>query len=264
MSNVLTGRGDNATTCYIGLDLAWSARNPSGAATLVGSPAGARLVKPPVLLGDLDEVVEYVAQAADDGPAIVAVDAPLLVPNATGRRPAEAALHAVFGPYEAGAHPANRRLLDRGEGVRGELLVARLAALGFRHADRVGANEGGRLVTEVYPHAALVALFGLTRTLKYKARPGRGDEVRRAEWRRYQALLLSLRNADPPLADHDELLAADVADLRGRALKSYEDRVDALTCAYVALYAHRWGETRCKTFGDLETGYIFTPVILPS
>jgi predicted RNase H-like nuclease len=257
-------RDGSGATVYIGIDLAWSARNLSGAAALAGSPSGARLAGPPALLGDLDEVAAFVARAAGDGPAIVAVDAPLLVPNATGCRPAESALGAAFRAFEAGAHPANRRLLDRGEGVRGELLVERLAALGFRHVSAVGAGEGGRLVTEVYPHAALVAIFGLARTLKYKARPGRSAETRRAEWRRYQALLLSLGAADPPLAGHDELLAADVAALRGRALKSYEDRVDALMCAYVALYAHRWGAARCKTFGDMQTGYIFTPVILPS
>lgn len=249
-----------ATTSYIGLDLAWSERNLSGAAALAGSPAGAALAGPAALLGRLDEVIDFVARAAGDGPAVVAVDAPLLVPNATGRRPAEAALGAVFRAYEAGAHPANRRLLDRGGGVRGELLVERLAAHGFRYVAGVGAAEGGRLVTEVYPHAAMVAIFGLGRTLKYKARGGRAGAVRLAEWRRYQALLLGLAGADPPLAGHGELLGVDVAGLRGRALKAYEDRVDALMCAYVALYAHRWGAARCRVFGDLEGGTIFTPV----
>lgn len=248
------------TTHYIGLDLAWSARNPSGAAVLAGTPAGARLIAPPALLGDIDEVLTYVADAAADGEAIVAVDAPLLVPNETGRRPAEAALGAVFRRFEAGAHPANRRLLARGGAVRGEQLVTGLAQAGFRHVDRVAAGEGGRLVTEVYPHAAMVAIFGLGRTLKYKAKPARPDALRHAEWARYQAYLLALASADPPLGGHEELLAVDVTGLRGRALKGYEDRIDALMCAYIALYAHRWGAERCRTFGDMEGGYIFTPV----
>lgn len=247
-------------TVYIGLDLAWSARNLSGAACLVGDPAGATLVAPPALLGELTAIVAYVAQQVGSGPAIVAVDAPLLVPNVSGRRPAEAALGAAFRRYEAGAHPANRRLLARDGVVRGERLVELLAPLGFRPADRVDAGAGGRLVTEVFPHPAMVAIFGLERTLKYKARPGRSDAERLAAWRRYQAQLAALAGADPPLRGHTALLQTDVAALRGRVRKAYEDQVDALFCAYIALYAHRWGAARCRTFGDLERGYIFTPV----
>ncbi len=248
-------------TAYIGLDLAWSAANKSGAATLRGSPAGAALSEPPTLLGGLDSIVAYVLRQAGEGPAIVAVDAPLLVPNPTGGRPAEAELARIFRRYEAGAHPANRRLLDRdGAGVRGELLVAALAEHGFSPVEGVAAGQGGRLITEVYPHAGMVAMFGLERTLKYKARGRREREVRREAWLSYQAHLRALELADPPLSGHLELLATDAGALRGAGLKGYEDQVDALVCAYIALYAHRWGAARCRTFGDLARGWIFTPV----
>lgn len=252
-----------AQVTYIGLDLAWSAANKTGAAVLRGGPAGAELAEGPALLGPMDEIIAYIGRHAGEGPALVAVDAPLLVPNATGRRPAEAELARVFGPYEAGAHPANRRLLARGaEGVRGEALVERLRGEGFRPADRIEAGEEGRLLTEVYPHAAMVALFGLSKTLKYKARgQRRGREERLAAWRVYQAGLLGLGAADPPLRGHLELLRTEVGGLRGGALKGYEDRVDALLCAYIALYAHRWGAARCWTFGDLEGGWILTPAL---
>jgi predicted RNase H-like nuclease len=248
------------TTAYIGIDLAWSDRNQSGAACLLGDRAGATLAEPPALLGDLETIVAYVERHAVAGPAIVAVDAPLLVPNLTGRRPADAALSAAFRRYEAGAHPVNRRLLARDGVVRGERLVALLAARGFRHVERIDAGADGRLVTEVFPHPAMVAIFGLERTLKYKARPGRSTEARLAEWRRYHAYLIALSDADPPLRGHEALVHTEVAALNGRALKAHEDRVDALMCAYIALYAHRWGAARCRTFGDMREGYIFTPV----
>ena len=38
---------------------------------------------------------------------MVAIDAPLIVRNATGNRPAEAALNRDFARFDAGAHPAN-------------------------------------------------------------------------------------------------------------------------------------------------------------
>jgi predicted RNase H-like nuclease len=249
-------------TC-IGLDLAWSPRNPSGAAVIACGGASFRnggVLVETALLGDMDEIVAYVGRHAGGGPAIVAVDAPLRVPNEDGRRPAEAAIGRWFGRYQAGAHPANRRRLAFDGVVRGEALVAALEARGFSHRAAVAAGQPVRQVVEVFPHPATIALFELERTLKYKARPGRSMAERLDAWREYQALLRALAAADPALRGHEALLSRDVAALRGRRLKDYEDQVDALLCAYIALYAFRWGDVRCRTFGTLEQGYIFTPV----
>ena len=246
-------------TC-IGLDLAWSPRNPTGAAVIRGDARGGALIET-ALLGDLAAIVAYVARHAGDGPALVAVDAPLRVPNATGRRPAEALLGQVFRAYDAGAHPANRGLPAFRGGVRGELLVEALAAHSIAH-DRATIEAGAatRQVVEVYPHPAMVALFGLDKTLKYKARPNRSLATRRAAWRSYQRHMAGLARADPPLHGLAAWLAADVDQLSGRRLKDYEDQTDAIVCAYVALYAFRWGAARCRAFGTFEDGYIFTPV----
>lgn len=244
---------------FIGLDLAWSPRNPTGAAVIVGDARGGTLADV-ALLRDDGEIVAYVERHAGTGPALVAIDAPLWVPNETGRRPAEAAIAQAFRRYEAGAHPANRRRLCFNGVVRGEELVRAFEARGFVHQPAVTAGVPVRQVVEVFPHPAMVALFGLERTLKYKARPNRTREQQLREWRRYRGYLRNLVAADPPLRGHEALLAQEVADLRGRHLKDYEDRVDALFCAYIALYAFRWGEQRCRVFGTFAEGYIFTPV----
>jgi predicted RNase H-like nuclease len=244
---------------FIGIDLAWSPRNPTGAAVLHSDAGGGKLIDH-ALIGDDRSIVEYITRHAGTGPAIVAVDAPLWVPNATGRRPGEAEIGRAFARYQAGAHPANRSRLAFDGVVRGEALVAALAEQDFVHAPEVAAGAPVRQVIEVFPHPAMVALFGLERTLKYKAKPRRGADLRLSEWRRYQAHLAALATADPPLHGQAALIAQDVAALRGRRLKEYEDQVDALMCAYIALYAFRWGGARCRTFGSFEGGYIFTPV----
>jgi predicted RNase H-like nuclease len=241
----------------IGIDLAWSPRNPSGAAVVVGDAAGGTL-REAAILGSDDEIVAYVLRHAPDGPALVTVDAPLRVPNEQGRRPAEAEIGRVFARYQAGAYPANRHLLARGGQVRGETLVEALAAHGFREAATIEADQPARQITEVYPHAAMIGLFGLPRTLKYKTRHPRAERL--AAWHSYQRHLDALHHADPPLRGHADLLVQDVAALRGRALKHYEDRIDAILCAYIALYAFRWGAARCGTFGTRERGHIFTPL----
>jgi predicted RNase H-like nuclease len=244
---------------FIGIDLAWSRRNPTGAATIRCDADGGVLIDTALLGGD-DEIVAYVTRAAGAGPALVAVDAPLVVPNASGRRPGEALLGEVFAKHQAGAHPANRGLPVFQAGVRGEDLVTALGQLGFAHHPTIEAGAATRQLTEVYPHAAMVALFELGRTLKYKAKPKRALAERLAAWAEYHRHLDGLSAADPPLRGQAALTGTDVAGLRGRRLKDHEDRADALMCAYIALYAFRWGAARCRSFGTLGEGYIFTPV----
>ncbi len=252
--------GTGQVVTFIGLDLAWSPRNRSGAAVLRGDAAGGELVDL-ALVGDDAEIVAYVERHAGAGPAVVAVDAPLCVPNETGRRACEAELQRVFGRYQAGPHPANRGLLAFSGVVRGETLVSTLAMHGFSCTVGIDAGEPLRRVVEVFPHPATIALFGLPRTLKYKKanQPARREEAL-ADWRRYQSCLRALRTADPPLSGHEPFLEEKVAALRGQALKGYEDRADALLCAYIALYAYRWGAARCRAFGDLAGGAVFTPL----
>lgn len=245
-------------TC-IGIDLAWSPRNQSGVAVIVGGAEGGVCVDA-ALLHDDASIVAYVERHAGSAPAIVAVDAPLRVPNQHGRRPVEAEISRIFRRYEAGPHPANRSRVAFDGVVRGEALTDALAERGFRLAAGIAAGEQGRVVVEVFPHPAMIALFGLDRTLKYKARPGRDIATRQAAWLRYQSLLRGLALADPPLRGHEALLEQDVTALAGRRLKQYEDRVDALMCAYIALYGLRWGAARCRAFGSLDDGAIFTPV----
>ncbi len=251
--------GPSGSITCIGIDLAWSPRNLSGLATLRGDQQKADLIDVRLVLTD-QEIVEYVSEQAGSGTVIIAVDAPLWVPNQTGRRPAEAEIAQVFRRFQAGAHPANRGLLTYDGVIRGEVLVTALADLGIEHQAQIEAGIAVRQVIEVFPHAAMVGIFGLDRILRYKAKPKRTREERLQEWRRYQDLLLGLRHGDPILRGIEEICGEDVSRLRGRRLKDYEDRIDALMCAYTALYGFRWGMSRCRTFGSREAGYIFSPV----
>src|SRR5688572_885660 len=72
---------------FVGVDLAWSDRNPTGLAVLEGDEHGATLASPPVTVKGVGAVADAIGSAAGDGPAFVAVDAPLWVPNEIGRRP---------------------------------------------------------------------------------------------------------------------------------------------------------------------------------
>lgn len=244
---------------FIGLDLAWSARNKTGAAVIVGDAEHGELVTTTLLYGD-DEIVEFVLHHARTGPALVTVDAPLWVPNATGRRPAEAEIGAAFRPYRLAAYPSNRTKLAVNGVVRGEALVERLQAHGFTHQAEVTALQSVRQVVEVFPHPGMIAIFDLQRPLPYKARPHRTLPDRHGAFQQFQSLIKSLESATPALSGTGKLLDQDVHLLGPTALKQYEDQLDGVMCAYIGHYLWRWGMARARVFGNMAQGYITTPV----
>jgi predicted RNase H-like nuclease/ppGpp synthetase/RelA/SpoT-type nucleotidyltranferase len=240
---------------FVGVDLAWGDRRPTGLAVLDET---GRLVHVSAARSD-EEIVDvlkpYVADAC-----LVAVDAPLIVRNATGNRPAEAALNRDFARFDAGAHPANTSKPELRDTPRG----ARLS--GLLGLDMNPRSRRRRRAIEVYPHPATVALFRLGRTLKYKDKAGRDLATLRAALGTLTGLVDGLRSADPPLlVDGDRSGWAQLVDAVGDAtrkseLRVVEDQVDAVVCAYVALFATRRPEATV-TYGDVETGYIVTPAL---
>lgn len=244
---------------FIGVDLAWSTKNKTGAAIIEGDETVGRLVETALLRTD-DEVIEFILRHSGDDPAIVAIDAPLVVPNETGQRPAEAEIGPVFGRYQASAHSANRARVSVGGVVRGEVIVERLQQHGFEHKPEVEKLRPVRQVVEVYPHPAIVSIFRLDRIVKYKAKPSRTYEESLRELDRYRDLLRSLKTGEPALVDTEELLGKDVRSLIKARVKDYEDLLDALMCAYIAYYLWRWNMERARVFGNLAAGYITTPV----
>lgn len=268
--------GSNVT--FIGLDLAWSPRNPSGCAVIRNQ----RLVDYCGGLGSDDEIFQYVRDHLEkDAPAIIGVDAPIRVPNQSGSRRCDRELSAEWRKFEAGALPTNRQLLSRGLAplpdttsenakeavekklpVRGEMLTQMFVQrLHFGEIALIPQQAQDRIICEIFPHPAHVSLFGLEKTLKYKARGGRDYETRWPEFERYQRYLRSLRKATPALKGTKQLLVnTDVRTLRGKALKEYEDVLDALSCAYIVSYLWHHGPGRARVYGALSEGHIIVPV----
>lgn len=243
----------------VGIDLAWSPRNLSGLA--IAERIRGRWALSDILAGlrSNEEIIEWLDRGVGTGPAVVAIDAPLVVPYERRGREGDRLLTRLFGPMEAGVYPATRRGLRRYGGDRIWDLVEELGSRGYRHDCRIVPRRETRQVFETYPHAALVALFGLRQTLKYKARQGRTYGTRWRAIRALEAHLRSLRRSTPAMDGIDAILEPG-ARHRGRKLKDYEDGLDAVVCAYVAAYYWTWGTRRCAIIGTLEGGYIVTPM----
>jgi predicted RNase H-like nuclease len=241
---------------FVGVDLAWNVdRRHSGVAVMEGGLRGVRLTRMASQIHSLDGVLQLIAEHLHTC-MVVAVDASLIVPNAAGQRPCERALGRVFGRHGASCHSSNR---GRPHFDSGERLVHALVPQSFTHGYQLPARARGRWVVEVYPHPAMVRLFGLDRIIPYKK--GTVAE-RRLGLSILQERLGGLAGGRTGLRSSPcltRLLGEDPGARRGQALKQLEDQLDAVLCAYLAWHHWRWGGERNEVYGDLLSGYIVVP-----
>jgi len=230
----------------IGVDLAWGDKMHDGVCFLesdgnrgkvmgFGYPQGDReLMK---LLGETSRNYQNV---------FVTVDAPIVCPNRTGTRPVDRLTHRMFHRQHAACHPANTSRCPR------PTRVARLLARkGFSIGWEVGKAK--KTAAEVYPHPAMVRMFGLPRIIKYK----KGSVAERSkEFQRLQGLMQKLmKRRFPRLTLNQETRNL----LRQKWSKPVEDRTDALFCALIGMWHWMYLGKRSEVIGDRKTGFILLP-----
>ena len=216
------------TVWFVGVDLAWSKRNPTGVAILEGGPGRPLAYVRSETYGSTEEIAGPIL--ALDGPVWVAIDAPLVVPNETGQRPVDRLVTRQYGRFHAGAYPANLKQL--GHDVRAEKLVGLLAPRGVRQLDEVTLppQAAGSWAFETYPHPAMIELFGMDRIDQVQEGP--------RSLRSGRAFARSRRHAGRSPAAARSAAArcrtgcrrcwrTPPAGLRGKALGAHEDRLDA-------------------------------------
>lgn len=249
----------------MGIDAAWTTTQPTGVALAVEDGPGWRLVAaessyqrflaradstlvPEIRpSGSIPYASDLLRAASALGGApldLVAVDMPLAQLPIVGRRACDNDVSRAYGSRKCGTHsPTVTR-----PGRVAEQLRETFAAAGYPLRTDTAQPPG---VVEVYPHPALVELAGAAERLPYKAAKTRRywpslDLVARrvrllAEWSGIVSLLeteISGVTAALPVPDPSH---------RGATLKSFEDTLDAVVCAWVAICAL---EGRATPFGD--------------
>jgi predicted RNase H-like nuclease len=261
---------------FIGVDLAWEEgtelrpANETGLVCLgrTGAVLAAGWVR------GLDETLAWIAAVSGDGDCLVAVDAPLVVNNATGQRLCEKQVGQRYGRWQVSANTTNLSS-PRHAGVA---LLSRLASQGWRYTDGLaGPPETGRHVFECYPYTTLVGVEELGYTQerpRYKRKP---KTMPTAAWRPLRAAacdelltrLATLTTADPPLIleSHPvtEALLGEPSPLTHAAYKHREDLIDAAVCAWTASLWSRYGFDRCQVLGgDDGVGRQVPTIIAPT
>src|SRR5580693_3140182 len=129
---------------FIGIDLAWRGRNPSGGCVLTGDRRRARLVNVDASLASCSAVLTYIDNHAAAS-TYVAIDAPLIIRNETGQRPCETLIGKRYGARHASCHSSNLLLYPNALGVD---LASQLISRGYKHALDGTRTENERVILE--------------------------------------------------------------------------------------------------------------------
>ncbi|MDX2230811.1 MAG: DUF429 domain-containing protein [Leptolyngbyaceae cyanobacterium bins.349] len=242
---------------FLGIDLGWTS-GASGLCCLEWHNGILHLLDLQRQEAIADVLAWVDAWLPDDTPGLIAVDAPTLIPNATGMRLPDRLAHKYFGRYHAGCYPAN---LGSTFASRTVAFGLNLENRGFQHAPTIIPQQPGRFQIEAFPHPAIVQLFELPQILKYK----KGLLAqRRAELARLHQLMCDrLPNLDPPLDITLGKIPIPAIPTQGTALKAVEDQLDSIICAYIAAHWWCWGTERNLVLGDRAEGYIVVPFASP-
>lgn len=249
--------------CVLGIDAAWSERNPSGVAIategdgrwgVVASAASAEELLARVGVSSparrewlpVDALLDACLAVAGELPRVVAVDMPVSRGPLRGRRLADDEVNRRYGRAGIATHSPTP---DR-PGPRADELRDRLARRGVRLRTARG-RAPARALLEVYPHVALLALTGAERRLTYKvSRSGRywldtepAERVRRL-LRVWRGVRRALARELDPLPLRVPRVAPTLA-----SLKAVEDELDAVVCAWVGI---RYLAGGAEPLGDAE------------
>jgi predicted RNase H-like nuclease len=261
----------------LGIDAAWTLKNPSGFALAVEqrnewrlvavAPSEAHFValaspgqeppqKPTGGAIQTNNVLNAAHALGGLTVCAVAVDMPMAHSPITSRRVSDNAVGFSYGGRWCGTHTPS---VER-PGPISDTLRRSFEEAGYP-LRTIEAEPTG--LFEVYPHPALVELSKAERRLPYKASKVRSywptetpvgrKRLLLAEWRRIVDLL------DCRISGVRTLLGVPPPDASIVSLKSFEDQLDAVVCAWVAIEIL---SGRALPFGDSDSAiWIPAPVV---
>ena len=256
----------------LGIDAAWTEKNPSGVALLEYSEgAKPRLLRIGRSYDEYaDNSIDWKWKAAGSHPNIgaildasssivpsvdvIALDIPLSSKKISSRRSADQAISKEYGGRGASTHTPG---IDR-PGKIGETLFSQLTGAGYKHATTTIQNKS---FIEIYPHPAIIELLDLDYRLPYKVANAKKywPDVSLEERRRMIIENLNqLRDfAAASIDDIDRHVPNIKTSDHSTDLKGFEDALDAIYSALVGCY---YLAGKARALGDQDSA-IWVPTI---
>lgn len=264
----------------LGIDAAWTPRQPSGVALIeetstsmwkcvavapsydafVGLANGIsikwRTKRFSGSIPNVDRILQASVRLSGNEPDVITVDMPISTVEITGRRTADNAVSKAFGRYQAATHsPSVQR-----PGAIGSNLADQLATYGFPVATSTCRPGLFPRLVEVYPHPSLIKLMDADKRLPYK----QGKSTKYWPGTDIQTRIGKLLNIYDSILT---VLARSISDINLKLpspkevpslahLKRYEDAIDSLVCAWTGI---EYLEGRAEPFGDVNAA-IWIPV----
>jgi predicted RNase H-like nuclease len=261
----------------LGIDAAWTSTQPSGVALAAETPEGWQLVaaaasyqrflamadqglvwepRPSGSLPQAEPLLEAAEALAGHAVDLIAIDMPLSHVPVVGRRVADDAVSRAYGGRKCGTHtPSVLR-----PGPISDSLRADFAECGYPLQTLEVRSRG---LIDVFPHPALVELASAVERLPYKASkvrnywPTSTITDRRVRLYRQWAAILALLETE--IGGVQAALPELRHDSPGWEVKAYEDQIDAVVCAWVAICALNG---RAVPLGDDQSAiWIPAPVV---
>lgn len=266
--------GSDQMKAVLGIDAAWTLTRPSGVALAARDAAWWRLIaatpsyrefnsledqreSEPEGFSDVtprpDALLASASLLCGTSVDLVAIDMPLARSPISGRRKSDDVVSTVYGARKCGTHSPS---ISRPGQISADLTKS-FEQAGYPLQTEVPVRQPGLI--EVYPHPALVELAGASERLPYKASkvtrywPSLTRAERRVRlYRQWSEIVALLEKEITGVAAALPKLATAAS---GIDVKAYEDALDAVICAWVAVCAV---EGRAKPLGD-ENSAIWIP-----
>lgn len=239
------------TIRYLGLDLGWTPRDPSGGAVLETTESGNLILVTAESLRTHEDTLRWVSKNRGRGHCTLTVNAPVIIENLSGSRPCDKLLLEHFGRFKIDEY-ANNNI----SASHPRTMAKAWMRMGF---DPDPSSESDRII-ETHFQAAQIMLFGLDRPVRIKSGPigSRKESVDRLRELIQERMMDGTPELEPSDA-LDSILDAHLPDLNGTRIGELEERIEALITAYVGAVLGQIGGDACAFLGDLDKGYILLP-----
>lgn len=241
----------------LGIDAAWTPRNPSGVALVQGSgrkwtclgvapsyesfnsladgcPVDWRAKRFVGTPPDVSRLLEAAKKLAKTKVDLVAIDMPVSKSKITGRRCADNRVSEVFGGRNCAAHSPS---VER-PGKMGENIAKDFSDAGYKLVTEAARPPTSPGLIEVYPHPALLSLLNLNERAKYKCSKSLSYWPEASLDQRIRNLIAIHKKIRAALSERFEGVN-DLISIRNveslSHLKKIEDALDALVCVWVGV-----------------------------